>query len=115
MTDEELAAIRARAEAATPGPWLADMTEIWSDSREYFSWLPHDRPYLSEDHPYSHSDQGNLDTEFIAHARQDIPALLAEVERLQERERKLVSIVWAVAHGIHDILLPRKARLLLGE
>jgi len=64
----DLDAIRARLAAATPGPWTAHPDGlVWSD-------LPGD--------PVSGSvEQANA--ELIAHARQDIPALLAEVERLR--------------------------------
>ena len=54
MTDR-LEEIRSRAEAATPGPWEIGVT-------------------------YNHGRNAT----FIAHAREDIPYLLAEVERLQK-------------------------------
>jgi len=76
-------AIRARADAATPAPWLLDNDggirgngnkivadcnpvirngELWSDGIRY--------PNIN-------------DKEFIAHAREDIPALLAENKALR--------------------------------
>ncbi|MCG7345364.1 hypothetical protein MHZ92_14590 [Sporosarcina sp. ACRSL] len=88
LTTEQLEAIRKRAEAATVGEW------------EYFN------PRL-----YSHSivKSGDIDGrsiakeisreadgEFIAHAREDIPALLAEVERLQAAYEDMTSIaLWS--------------------
>jgi hypothetical protein len=69
MDDERRAWIEIRCAAATPGPWTA--------------------------HPYAEDfeiqpvacgqDYGvcsRADAEFIAHAREDIPALLAEIDKL---------------------------------
>jgi hypothetical protein len=69
MTDEQLAAIRARCEAATGGPWeVGHKCEIYTRHYQVGPigdfWEP-------------------ADARFTAHAREDIPALLAEVERLR--------------------------------
>jgi hypothetical protein len=94
LSAEELAEIRARCEAATPGPW---------------SWLCEDLA----DHPgqtsacaclYGDGERVNpatgdltivlvadldgttpsgADMDFVRHARHDIPALLAEIDRLR--------------------------------
>lgn len=69
MTDEELAAIRARAEAATPGPWAPFGKQV-IDSNQLFVLQG------LGDHVYQ-------DADFIAHAREDIPKLLAEIKRLR--------------------------------
>ena len=68
MTEQELAEIRQRANAATPGPWSMkqDGAEFYIADRNG-RWL----------------DVTLSDAIFISHARQDIPALLAEVERLR--------------------------------
>lgn len=93
MTRAALDAIRGRVEAATEGPWHS-----------------HDFGYAGEEEPssivvhvgrFDHSDLRTHDTEtavawmprwegqesdnatFIAHARTDVPDLLAEVERLR--------------------------------
>lgn len=74
MTDEQLAEIKARAEAATPEPW---------------KWQPFDSIIATS--VGVHVVRGNgtgvvsdEDAVFIAHARSDIPALLAEVEAWRE-------------------------------
>lgn len=64
----DLPAIRARAEAATPGPWVSDGS-VWGDISCRTGTLFHDI-------------EDPADAEFVAMARTDIPALLAEVERL---------------------------------
>ena len=56
MTEEQLKEIEGRANAATPGPW----TLSWSSTQ------------------CSHED-----SKLIAHAREDIPNLIAEIRRLQ--------------------------------
>ena len=66
ITDAELAAIMARANAATDGPWtihLADNTVVDPDG---FAVVP-----------------GGVDGIFIANCRRDVPALVAEVRRLR--------------------------------
>lgn len=66
----DLEPIKARCEAATPGPWFCDgdMDSVWSDA-----------------HPHGHvvTDPEGQDGPFIAHARTDVPALVAEVELLR--------------------------------
>lgn len=91
MTDLDLNAIQARADAATPGPWLiADTTDPTSDWYDEF-----DGPMVVDDdsRPGFYSaiakdfcqgaDDGVSDAVFVAHARTDVPALLAEVRHLR--------------------------------
>jgi hypothetical protein len=78
----EIEAIKARYEAATPGEWEA-----------YNRGLKHDfdvRVFGDDDNEiditgwYGKGMFGRFaDADFVAHAHQDIPALVAEVERLQ--------------------------------
>lgn len=75
MTPEELEAIRERAEKATPGPWEAKMVHPFMDGRGQYRVGP----------SMPGGFQGTVfpgDAEFIAHAREDVPKLLAEVQRL---------------------------------
>jgi hypothetical protein len=113
MTAERLQAIRARCEAATPGPWIY----TWTDEMG--------GPYLSDSYQCQmittpKDEEGKLkfildieddggkieinsflsdeDGRFIAHARQDIPDLLAEVERLEAelvRLRGSSAVIWS--------------------
>ena len=92
MTNEQLAAIKARCEKATPGPW-----EVRSIEPEEFDAVSDDTFYIMADkwevasittyerviEPDWQRDDDEADADFIAHAREDIPALLAEVERLR--------------------------------
>ncbi len=84
MSDERFAEIRERVQKATAGDWWAwdrGVGHHIAISEELNVWgtpvhlLPEG----------SRTDIGRLeDAEFIAHARQDVPDLLAEVDRLRE-------------------------------
>lgn len=81
ISDLDLDAIEARANAATPGPWSADYSYIWSQA------LPSMPNVVT---PFVHTEDeaprlliNVVDAAFIAEARTDVPALVAEVRRLQ--------------------------------
>ncbi len=78
-TDDELAAMRARVDAATPGPWgippaRSNATKFWLQPKNKdgdWTW----RGFVTCDF--------KQDAEFIAAARRDMQTLLDEVERLR--------------------------------
>lgn len=95
MTPEELDAIEARAVTATEGPWRWD---VWGNQPD---WPGSGKPFISTvavrgvqqvvvgemsnaspDFVPGEKDVSNAS--FIAHARTDVPALVAEVKRLRE-------------------------------
>lgn len=91
MTREQLDAIRERVDGATSGPWgcYGDGAHEVFDAGEY-----------------SDGDPGEVvaavieklsDAQFIAQAREDIPALLAEVERLRTRAALADAMIERVA------------------
>jgi hypothetical protein len=90
LTQEQLEAIRQRAENATPGPW--ETCEI--SKLSHAKWFG----VLGGDSDDSLIDIGvdtlnENDATFIAHARTDIPALLdhiAELEAELEKYRKIL-------------------------
>ena len=87
MTDEQLAAIRARCELATRGPWdgpLKDLGEVpsFAELDFYFSQSFEVYPAHGEIGPVSVVSNRD-DANFIIHVREDVPALLAEIERLR--------------------------------
>jgi hypothetical protein len=89
MTDQELQAVRGRCAAATPGPWLAEPGASDPDAPHLhgkYTFVLCSGP-LSLATVWEHAPGGN--GAFIAHARQDVPALLAEVERLRGALRSL--------------------------
>jgi hypothetical protein len=74
LTDEQVAEIRARVDAATEGPWIP---EVYPDGR---AWVNHETgESLFSLHGFP------ADAEFIAHARTDVELLLADRARLTER------------------------------
>lgn len=81
MTPSELEAIEKRAEAATKGPWathwerrrLVDRSGVWSERG-----IVADRIAGG-----GTNDDGETNAAFIAHAREDVPALVLEVRRLR--------------------------------
>jgi len=79
MTDEQLAAIRARCEAATPGPWNWGRDDVPNRPDIYHLTAT----WITECENYPDVTVAVPDLDFIARARQDVPALLAEVERLR--------------------------------
>jgi len=82
ITDAELDAIRARTKAATPGPWTYSMSGDLGTKAELRLIV---RRHLAE--PLGTMEPnwipGNADMSFIKNAREAVPALLDEVERLR--------------------------------
>ena len=84
----DLEAIKARAAAATEGPWEWDDPTIgqhWSSPEPWATVV--DDEVNCGGYCYGGSSspiKSDADGQFIAHAREDIPALVAEVERLRE-------------------------------
>ena len=83
LTDERLAEIEARCNAATPGPWTLmpemcgpDGQGVYEESGLGIICEVGDPYPRGDNHP-----QENM--EFIAAARADVPDLLAEVRRLR--------------------------------
>ncbi|MFJ9037896.1 hypothetical protein ACIRF8_15050 [Streptomyces sp. NPDC102406] len=101
LTDEQLTEIQARVDAATAGPWgfydgdtyadvAADLKMTGRASYSYREKVAHledenywDDPAHENDDENRAPEQMAANVEFIAHARTDVPALLAEVARLR--------------------------------
>lgn len=107
MTDLDLDAIEARAEAATEGPWEWRVSD--------------DRRWAIVDTTSSNRDDSDraiarfVDddiAEFIAHARIDVPALVAVVRTLTAENERLRGKVERVevsarhAHYMGNVMLP---------
>lgn len=76
--------IRARERAATPGPWEADGEHVFSVEGwavSYTGGFGHHVNRLKMTPARAAEVQRN-NNEFIAHAREDIPYLLSEIDRL---------------------------------
>lgn len=88
MDENELKEIEARANAATPGPWSTGEGVEYKDleSVRACGWdcrrVPSTNDYFACGPRVACSLSAEMDANFIAHAREDIPALIAEVRRL---------------------------------
>lgn len=83
MTPEELDAIESRANAAAPGPWRAPRRKHLEQVVFFASDDPEDVIVLAGNSPGMKLGLSPEDAAFIAHAREDVPALVAEVRRLR--------------------------------
>lgn len=76
VTRPDIDAIEARADAATPGPWDVAMDCVTAPTcgeiLRITGW----------------PEVGDVDAEFIAHAREDVPDLLAYVRDLEAKLRR---------------------------
>lgn len=101
-TPLDLDAIRAREQAATKGPWTAedwDVAVCTSDGRQLVQLA---EVLLGDWDTRENHPQAAADAEFIAHTRQDVPALLAEVERLRAHSITLNSISYRIAEALDE-------------
>lgn len=87
MTDEQLREIEERAERATEGPWAVVVKGNTVQSRA----IPGVCAGISP-------KTGNAS--FIAHARTDVPAMVAEIRRLRAIEEAAREVVDAMPVGV---------------
>lgn len=82
MTDAELQVIEARANAATLGPWVAFPTEVYMPN----SLMLASHVLVGHNVKKGIVSKGVIQSTciFIAHARDDVPALIAEVRAAQD-------------------------------
>jgi hypothetical protein len=81
LTDEELQHMRKRCAAATSGPW-----QSYIEGRDHTSGSSF---IMTSGEDIELTGASDADQDFIAHARQDIPRLLEEVQRLRQRIAEL--------------------------
>lgn len=82
MTPEQLQAIKERVEKATVGPWRLD---LW-DGLLISGFT---KRVVLKGGQGKAIKAASEDINFIAHAREDVPVLVAEVERLQQEKEAL--------------------------
>lgn len=99
MTEQRIAEIHARCEAATPGPWEWGVCneswgEVEAESLKGVITLKDDYPGYPECGEHLIMELSKPDADFIAHSREDVPFLLdqlaerdREIERLREAQR----------------------------
>lgn len=79
----DLKAIKARADKASPGPWFIfgrKGTEVLDGHPDYDS-----SEYIVPSNDMHPEKMRPENAEFICHAREDIPALIARVEELEKQ------------------------------
>ncbi|CAM3631224.1 hypothetical protein [Mesobacillus zeae] len=96
MTEEELQAIRERAERATVGDWDYDVEDGGISNGNFMVAMADSN---AEGYPYIRAKE--CDLEFIAASREDIPKLLAEVEWLTNRLNEAENLM-SEAHDLLD-------------
>ena len=101
MSNAELIAeIQARVDAATKGPWVT--CGIYVETVPEFAL---DRFDIMPE-TVAKADVGDHDAEFIAHARQDIPNLLAALEKSEAEVVRLGGVIAeARRHARFTVLL----------
>jgi hypothetical protein len=96
MNAEQIAEIESRAAAATPGPWATDediggcVAAEHPDFRSYWT----DVICITRD---SVTKRKVANAVFIAHARTDIPALIAALRAAQARVSELEAVLTKIA------------------
>ncbi|SCX52158.1 hypothetical protein [Lysinibacillus fusiformis] len=84
MKQEQLNAIKERVAKATQGPWL---------------FSKYGNVILNNNYEITEGFANKLDALFIANARKDVPALVAEVERLHKALEKVMEVEAPIAEG----------------
>jgi hypothetical protein len=80
LTPQEIIEIQTRCDRASPGPWRSMVEGRDHDSGNSFIMTG---PPARRGQDIELSGATDDDQDFIAHAREDIPRLLAEVKRLR--------------------------------
>jgi hypothetical protein len=95
VTTIDLDAIRQREQAATEGPWIHTGRNHISTPDIHVDEANWGGEGLNGYRLVCDGDEGAwraADAEFIAHAREDIPALLAEIDRLRSQVAEITSL-----------------------
>lgn len=108
LTEERIAEIRGREKVATQGPWRAKCEILEADecgnATAEMTYVSTNDKGICILYGRGHDDANTQeDATFIAHAREDIPALLDEVERLRaenERQKEVISFLGDAAKGL---------------
>lgn len=86
--EERLREIREREQKATKGPWEYDGCSVtnWHDDTFEMEWIPNGK---GSDGFRAVNKNWKADADFIAHARTDIPWLLAQLTAILEDNQRL--------------------------
>lgn len=117
LTPEREAEIAARAEAAHPGPWHRS-----DDAHSLERYVVSDDDLMAISFGYR-GNRTQAEADFVAHAREDVPALIAELatvraerDELAEWKRRVTEEVEEFeAAAKDDPQTPRAARLMIAS
>ena len=129
MTEDELKAIEARANAATPGPWTIEKPRVdgegWATGVVIAATFAGQGIFSKSGRPARVKPTGRVyrearggqypanDQTFIAHSREDIPSLLAEVRRMQAFVQRMQWLATDLRHSqAEDMSKPQRAALV---
>lgn len=90
MNQEQLNAIKKRLAKATPGPWLVEESRYEGRFNAASADENYDLPACL---------MGIEDAEFVTHSREDVPALVTEVERLRQALAKIMEVEAPLMEG----------------
>ena len=129
LTEEEVLEKRARAQAATPGPWDVGSTNVGHSGRpslEYWVKVPAlGRASVFLDHcpteanpvwEWTHNQQdeaARADVSFMAASRTDIPALCASHEAIRDDRDRLAARVAVLEGALTSADLKQRDEALL--
>lgn len=84
LTEADIAAMEERVSGASPGPWHACADNVGQQRVSGKTYI-----YAETHNVWLQKREVDANTEFIAHSRDDIPRLIAEVRRLREENAAL--------------------------
>jgi hypothetical protein len=99
-------AIRARVERATPAPWHRVGKSIHAEvplSDDGPSTTKWNTTVVCSVGAWGGGRPTEEDAEFIAHAREDVPALLAEIDRLRAEVERLDDALTDAENQVHHL------------
>jgi hypothetical protein len=113
LTIEQIEAIRERVEKATEGPWYPTQHHVATNPNVSGGYPPSPESICSLADGEYIENYNQADAEFIANARQDIPALLVEVDRLKKKFAhigEMVEVFYEVDYTDDDGAIIMKVR-----
>ena len=126
VTDLDLDAIEARANAASDGPWIVVHEPAWeADDVQHPDVIKVGAPlYVGDDEPFTvclvstdyEDDPVDVlgDAEFIAHARTDVPALVAALREARAEVERISVSLGGMVEWLAEIVVDTRDALRAG-
>lgn len=109
LPDEQEAALRVAETRATKGPWHAHFHLVCDHENEAYARS------IAECFPFGSGEEQFANADFIAAARQGVPALLAELAEVRAHNERITKAIHAIAyaaigHGSFELTLTNVLR-----